>query len=284
MPLRPKGGRVLARGGEGTDLCFVQSTQEVGMAPRSAEATEDFVLRLPDQASKTADQDEEWFEVEYDGETRRLRFHDYAEIYSIPGLYEELIYERLRCESPRVIARLLAQELDRRDVAPAKLRVLDLGAGNGIVAEELSKLGADYFVGVDIIPEAGEAAERDRPGLYEEYVTADLMKLPDETRERLDGSGLNALTCVAALGFGDIPPEVFCEALRRVSTPALVTYTIKEKFLGEEDPSGFSDLVEQLDKDGTLVTLTTERYQHRLSWAGEPLHYIAVVAEKRSNF
>src|SRR4051795_3312355 len=104
------------------------------MTPRSAgpSAPEDFVLHLPDDANRSADQDEEWFEVEYDGETRRLRFHDYAEIYSIPGLYEELIYERLRCESPRVIARLLAQELDRRDVAPAKLRVLDLGAGNGI--------------------------------------------------------------------------------------------------------------------------------------------------------
>lgn len=255
------------------------------MTPRPAgPATGEFELRLPDEASKSADQDEEWFEVEVDGETRRLRFHDYDEIYAIPGLYEELIYERLRCESPRVIARLLAEELDRRDTDPAKLRVLDLGAGNGIVAEEVSKLGADYFVGIDIIPEAAESAERDRPGLYDEYVVADLMKLPDETRERLDSSGLNALTCVAALGFGDIPPAVFCEALRRISTPALVVYTIKEKFLGEEDPSGFSDLVERLEAEGTLVTLKTERYQHRLSWAGEPLHYIAVVAEKRANF
>src|SRR5215212_8707096 len=108
------------------------------MTPRSAgPATGDFVLRLPDEASKSADQDEEWFEVECDGETRRLRFHDYAEIYSIPGLYEELIYERLRCESPRVIARLLAEEMERRDLDASELRVLDLGAGNGIVCEEL---------------------------------------------------------------------------------------------------------------------------------------------------
>jgi SAM-dependent methyltransferase len=256
------------------------------MTPRSADAieTDEFVLRLPDEADKGADQDEEWCEVERDGETRRLRFHDYSDIYSIPGLYERLIYEELRCDSPRVIARLLAGELERRDVDPATLRALDLGAGNGIVAEELARVGVEHLVGIDIIPEAAEAAERDRPGLYDDYVVADLTEDNAEVRARLDSHELNCFTCVAALGFGDIPPEVFIEALRRVNTPSLVAYNIKETFLGEKDPSGFSDLVEKLDAEGSLVTLAKERYQHRLSWAGEPLHYYAVLAEKRQDF
>src|SRR3954469_2201251 len=241
----------------------------------------DFVLRLPDEASATASQDEEWCEVEVDGEMRRLRFHDYSDIYSIPGLYERLIYERLGCQSPRVIAGLLRDELESRDQDPAELRVLDLGAGNGIVAEELSEVGVERFIGVDIIPEAATAAERDRPGLYDEYVVADLLDPNSGASDRLKPKGLNALTCVAALGFGDIPPEVFCEALRQVETPALVAYTIKDAFLGEKDESGSSELVERLEEDGSLVTLTTERYQHRLNWAGEPLHYVAVLAEKR---
>jgi SAM-dependent methyltransferase len=278
-------GTTLVWAGWMADLRMSQSTLEVGMTPQSADPTsaEDFVLRLPDEASKTADQDEEWFEVEQDGETRRLRFHDYSEIYSIPGLYERLIYEELRCESPKVIAGLMADEIARRGDDPASLRVLDLGAGNGIVAEHLQGIGADYFVGVDIIPEAEESAKRDRPGLYDDYVTANLLDYDEGTRKDLDDQGLNAMTCVAALGFGDIPPEVFCEALRRTTTPALVAYTIKEKFLGETDESGFSDLVERLDKDGSLVTLQTKRYQHRLSWAGEPLYYVAVLAEKRAD-
>jgi SAM-dependent methyltransferase len=255
------------------------------MTPRSAAIeTEEFVLRLPDDCDKGADQDEEWCEVERDGETRRLRFHDYADIYSIPGLYERLIYDEMRCESPRVIAGLLAGELERRDIDPASLRVLDLGAGNGIVGEALSNIGIEHLVGIDIIPEAADAAERDRPGLYDEYVVADLTEDNAETRRRLDAHELNAFTCVAALGFGDIPPQVFCEALRRVNTPSLVAYNIKETFLGEKDPSGFSDLVERLDAEGSLVTLAKERYQHRLSWAGEPLHYYAVLAEKRQDF
>ena len=244
----------------------------------------DFVLRLPDEASATASQDEEWCEVEVDGKSRRLRFHDYSDIYSIPGLYERLIYERLGCQSPRVIAGLLRDELESRDQDPSELRVLDLGAGNGIVAEELSRVGVGHLVGIDIIEEAAEAAERDRPGLYDDYVVADLLENSPEVRKRLDDHELNAFTCVAALGFGDIPPQVFCEALRRVNTPSLVVYNIKETFLGEEDPSGFSDLVEGLDEQGSLVTLAKERYQHRLSWAGQPLHYYAVLAEKRADF
>jgi SAM-dependent methyltransferase len=256
------------------------------MTPRFADPieTEDFILRLPDAASKAADQDEEWCEVECDGEVRRLRFHDYSEIYSIPGLYERLIYEELRCDSPRVIAGLLAAEVEKRGIDPASLRTLDLGAGNGIVAEELSKVGIEHLVGIDIIPEAAEAAERDRPGLYADYVVANLLEDSPDTRSRLDAHELNCFTCVAALGFGDIPPEVFCEALRRINTPSLVAYNIKDKFLGEKDPSGFSDMVERLDQEGSLVTLSKQRYQHRLSWAGEPLHYYAVLAEKREDF
>ena len=242
---------------------------------------EDFELRLPDEASASASQDEEWCEVEIDGRTRRLRFHDYSDIYSIPGLYERLIYERLGCQSPRVIAGLLRNELASRGADPADLRVLDLGAGNGIVAEELAESGVEHFVGLDIIQEAADAAERDRPGLYAEYVVADLTDSSSGASERLRPHNLNAFTCVAALGFGDIPPAVFCEALRHIDTPGLVAYTIKDAFLGEKDESGFSDLVERLEEEGVLCTLTRERYQHRLNWAGEPLHYVAVLAEKR---
>jgi predicted TPR repeat methyltransferase len=243
---------------------------------------QDFVLRLPDEASATASQDEEWCEVEVDGKTRRLRFHDYSDIYAIQGLYERLIYERLGCQSPRVIAGLLRDELASREIDAADLRVLDLGAGNGIVAEELADAGVEHFVALDIIPEAAEAAERDRPGLYDEYVVADLLDSSSGAADRLRPQRLNALTCVAALGFGDIPPEVFCEALRQVQTPALVAYTIKDAFLGEKDKSGFSDLVDRLEQEGSLVPITKERYQHRLNWAGEPLHYVAVLAEKRA--
>jgi predicted TPR repeat methyltransferase len=249
-------------------------------SPAEPETTEQFVLRLPDAAKAGADQDEEWCEVVWRGRRRHIRFHDYEAVYSIPGLYEELIYSRLRCESPRVIARMLAAELDRRGQHPRELRVLDLGAGNGIVGRELAGLGVNHLVGVDILEAAATAAERDHPGLYDDYLVGDLGDPGDTAAERLGAHSLNALTCVAALGFGDIPPTVFAEALTRVDAPGLVAFTIKDRFLEESDPSGFEKLVRRLVESGELVVLASERYRHRLSWAGEPLHYVAMLAEK----
>lgn len=41
----------------------------------------------------------------------------------------------------------------------------------------------------------------------------------------------NCLTSVAALGFGDIPPRAFFEALRLVATNGWVALNLKETFL-----------------------------------------------------
>ncbi|MGH3822900.1 MAG: methyltransferase, partial [Pseudonocardiaceae bacterium] len=62
----------------------------------------DFEILLPEVGhDPDLAQDEEWCEVVVEGERRRIRFHDYHEIYSIPGLYERLFYDTLGCESPR---------------------------------------------------------------------------------------------------------------------------------------------------------------------------------------
>ena len=52
-------------------------------------------------------QDKEFCIVEI-GESRKLiRFHDYGEIYNIQGLYEEIFYEKLECQSPALLGGLL---------------------------------------------------------------------------------------------------------------------------------------------------------------------------------
>ena len=56
--------------------------------------------------------------------------------------------------------------------------MLDIGAGNGMVGEQLVDMGAEQVGGVDIIEEAAQALERDRPGIYKDYDVADLTNLP----------------------------------------------------------------------------------------------------------
>lgn len=215
-----------------------------------------------------------------DGEVRRIRFHDYHEIYTVPGLYEQLFYDELKCDSPRTIAGLLGEQLDDTS---ADLRVLDVGAGNGMVGEELDRMGAKHIVGVDIIEEAAEAAKRDRPGIYDDYVVVDLTDVPPATHAELSEHRFNCLTTVAALGFGDIPPEAFTEAYNLVEDGGLIAFNIKEKFVEDGDRSGFEELISQSLENGTMDLQAERRYRHRLSVAGDPLYYMAMVARKRAD-
>ena len=226
-------------------------------------------------------QDAEWCVVRVNGSWRQIRFHDYDELYSVPGLYEKVICEILHCDSPNVVRKLLEVELAQSDTPADKLRVLDLGAGNGMVGEELAELGAKFIVGVDIIDKAVEATERDRPGVYRDYVVADMTALDETQRRALAGYRFNTLTCVAALGFGDIPTRAFASAYNLISPGGWIAFNIKEDFLSNEDPSGFSGLIRAMLEDGTMELRRRQRYQHRLATDHHPLHYVALVGGKR---
>jgi hypothetical protein len=236
-------------------------------------------IALPEPALRL-EQDSEWCVARIDGEWEQVRFHDYDRIYDVEGLYERIFYDVLRCESPAVIRRALADQLEAEAEDPDDLRALDLGAGNGIMGEELIAAGADCVVGVDIIPEAAEAAERDRPGVYDAYEVCDMTDLDDGERERLAGYEFNCLTCVAALGFGDIPPGAFSEAFNLVEAGGWAAFNIKEDFLDGGSSSGFADLIQHGIERGLLDVRHRERYRHRDATDGAPIHYVAFVARK----
>lgn len=240
-------------------------------------------VEFPRDAGGNLAQDQEWCRVRIGDESKHIRFHDYHEIYAIPGLYEHLFYDRLKCCSPRVVSRLLKEEVDRSETDFSELTVLDLGAGNGMVGEALNDLGADCVVGADIIEEAADATDRDRPGVYGDYLVDDLTAPSDSTRAKLARAKFNCLTTVAALGFGDIPPLAFCEAFNAVETPGWVAFNIKEDFLNGADQSGFSVLVDKLTDNGILQIRNRKRYRHRLSVDGSALYYVACVGIKRGD-
>jgi len=244
-------------------------------------AEKPFEISFPEGRPGEFDQDEEFCEVVIDDEPRRIRFHDYDQIFQIPGLYEQLFYAELECDSPRTIAGLIGEQVDNDSAA--ELRVLDVGAGNGMVGEELDRMGAQHIVGVDIIPEAKEAAERDRPGVYDDYFVVDLTDVSAGDFEQMQAQGFNCLTTVAALGFGDIPPEAFTTAYNLVDDGGLIAFNIKERFVSDGDRSGFENLISSALDDGTMVLEAERRYRHRLAVSGNPLHYIAMVARKRAD-
>ena len=238
------------------------------------------MVALPEPSSSMT-QDAEWCLVRVDGDWRQIRFHDYDQVYAVPGLYEKLFYDILGCDSPHVVRELLEAELSACAAPPEQLRVLDLGAGNGMVGEELADMGAESLVGVDIIEEAAEATERDRPGLYENYHVLDMTDLNEGEQRELAACDFNALTCVAALGFGDIPTKAFTTAFNLVRLGGWIAFNIKEDFLANGDRSGFSGLIRSMMDDGKLKVRQRRRYQHRLSTDRKPLYYEAIVGVKK---
>lgn len=236
-------------------------------------------IRFP-QSRPGMDQDEAWCEVLLDGEWHRFRFHDYDEIYQHPGLYETLFYRTLRCNSPVKVVGLLDDLLNEYRQQRDPLKAFDVGAGNGMVGEALQSAGIRDILGLDIIPEAKSAAERDRPWVYNDYQVADLTALPERVEESIRKRKCNLLTTVAALGFGDIPDLAFLKALDLVETPAWLAFNIKEDFLDNEEADGFAGLINRLKRDKIIRIEATRRYRHRISYRGEPLYYVAVVASK----
>ncbi len=243
-----------------------------------------FVLHLPaSRARDGLDQDQEWCELEIDGKRRRIRFHDYATIYSVPGLYERLFSELLECSSPDVVCDLLREELDRAGVDPTGYAALDFGAGNGMVGECLARIGFGTIVGIDLLPEARAAAMRDRPEIYEDYRALDLSALRAGERAELESYGFDCMVCVAALGFGDVPPKAFATAFNLVGSPGWLAFNLRDRFLEDGDPAGFGALLERMRAEGVIEECARTRYTHRMSVAGKPLDYIAIIAKKHRN-
>ncbi len=238
-----------------------------------------FSIELPDAPPRPQDEETVVVRLE-DGREEEIRLHEYARMYSTPGLYESVVQDLLESRSPQHVSAMMADEWRRLGHRLNELRVLDVGAGNGVVGELLAKEGVDFLVGLDNIPEAEAAAERDRPGIYSAYLTADLTALGSAEREQLVSYGFNGLTCVGALGFGDIPPEAFAQALNLTGDGSLIGFTIKEDFLQDGAKEGFAGFIQSLVDRGRLEVLRRERFRHRRAVTGESLYYVAVVGLK----
>ncbi|MCK5542006.1 MAG: class I SAM-dependent methyltransferase [Desulfobacterales bacterium] len=225
----------------------------------------------------------EYFFIEKNGKKEKVTFHEYDKIYSIPGLYEGLFYDKLKCNSPAVVGGLINKYYQKNNLDTSDLNILDIGAGNGIMGEELKNIGVNSITGLDIIEEAESSAMRDRPDVYTEYYTADLLDLSDPHEVALTNAKFNGMTIVAALGFDDIPAQAFAAGYNYVSSPGLFAFNIKEDFIAKKDHTGFSKLINDMVDEDILDIKEKHRYQHRLCQDGTPLYYYAIVAEKKDD-
>ena len=194
------------------------------------------------------------------------------------GLYEEVLYDHLKCASPEVVCTHLDSAMNGD---PIKMRVLDFGAGNGMVGERLKegfgmwKLWSGWISSPrPAMPPKGTA-----PGVYDQYYVMDLSRPDREKSGLLEKWDFNALVTVAALGYGDIPTKAFINAFNIIEPGGWVAFNIKDRFLSQDDETGYRDTIDLMMGE-SLEVMANTRYRHRYSLAGEPLYYHAIVGRK----
>jgi predicted RNA methylase len=216
-----------------------------------------FTVRFPPQ--EQGGPDEETFEVAFpDGRVERMTMHDYGRVYAVPGLYEEVVQRMLGCATPDRVAALLARGAREAGWAPGDVRVLDLGAGNGVSGEAVAAAGMRPVAAVDTEPAARAATLRDRPALYDLVLTGDVAAL--------DGAAIrtlrpNALALVGALGDEHVDATGVRAAAALLEPDALVAYAHPDY----EDDAALRSALAEL---GEVAELHRERYVHRRTSSG----------------
>jgi hypothetical protein len=213
-----------------------------------------------------------------DGRTEELRLHDYERIYELPGVYEQIVQERLGCRSPDEIASMLGDVVDALGWDRPQIRVLDVAAGNGVSGQALVAHGLTPVIGTDIVPAARDAALRDRPGVYDTYLTLDLLALTPDQEAAIRAKRPNVLACVAPVGehTQQLPPPALAAAAGLLAPDALVAYMHDPSF-GTPDqitPAFWSD---RLGPGARSEVLERRRYLHRYTVNGVPFEMDGVV-------
>lgn len=225
-----------------------------------------------------------WIEYGLAGARRRIGFHDYGAIYAVPGLYERVFYDVLGMSTVGVVVELYVDAVAAAGLDPAAQRVLDLGAGNGAAGAALRDAGVGHVVGLDLEPEAREAARRDRPGAYDDYLVGDLAAWTEDELAALRERRFTAMVAVAALGIGHVPPAVLQRAIDAVDPGGLFAFAVLPPLLpGSDDEAGratgYPDFLDALFRDGA-EQLARREYVHRRTADGAPQDAIAFAGRR----
>lgn len=243
----------------------------------------DFEIQLPEtEIVRNLPIQEEFFWLSQNRKERKLRVHDYAQIYQIPHLYEHLM-EKLQAKSHIVLSSLLIDRVTQAGGDVKDLIVLEVGAGSGMVGKALADLGIKSITGIDILPEAAQAAKRQCPGVYENYYVEDLTNLSETAQESLRSRGFNCMVCASALTSNHVPPLGLASAFNLIAPNSWIAFNVKKELWEEKGEASFVAWNPWVAETDIFEIVQSHEYQHRFHMDGSPIYYIAIIGTKRAN-
>ena len=243
----------------------------------------DFEIQLPEtEIVRNLPIQEEFFWLSQNGNEGKLRLHDYAQIYRIPHLYEYLM-AKLQAKSHIVLSSLLIDKVTKADGDVKDMIVLEVGAGSGMLGQALADLGVKSITGIDILPEAAQAAKRVCPGVYENYYVEDLTNLSSTARNALSSRGFNCMVCGSALTSNHIPPLALATAFNLIAPNGSIAFNVQKEHWEEKGEASFVAWHPWVAKTDFFEITQMQDYQHRFHMDGRSLYYKAMIGTKRSN-
>ncbi len=148
--------------------------------------------------------------------------------------YETDLEHDFAWSSPQAAAKVLARFVDN------DVRVLDAGAGTGLVGSELAKLGFNNLVAMDL--SRGMLDKANRKNVYQELRQMVMGEPLDFITDLFD-----AVISVGVLTLGHAPSSSFDELVRITKPGGYVVFTLRPDVY---ENNGFKDKMDELESKG----------------------------------
>lgn len=204
-----------------------------------------------------------------DGKEQIIKSWEYSTIYSFPYLYRRLYCDLLNYQCVEVLGKLLFKHAPKKINA---LHVLDVACGSGLMGKflkENSPIKIETLVGVDILPEAIMALNRDYPNIYDKtLVVKDEVDL-----KSISNLSFNCL--VISGGASHIQYEQVKKYIERINENGYVVFNLLI-----EDASGRREqILKWLNEN--LSFCESEIYDHRKLVNGNIVRHEAFLYKKK---
>lgn len=129
-----------------------------------------------------------------------------------------------------------------------QIKIIDAGAGTGLIGVELKKLGYTNLCALDISAEMLKEAEKKE--VYTEFICTSLNGQPIP---QIKSRQFDALICGGALITGRIGSSAFVEMIRMVQTDGVLCFNIMK-----EELEHYQEMMTELEKAGEWTCMSKE--------------------------
>jgi len=182
----------------------------------------------------------QWVYAAENSEELSRRYDRWAKDYD-SDLTDEFDYQGPRCTGELFVK-----------YVPRKARVLDAGAGTGLMGEALAKHGYKDLVAMDL--SSGMLAEARKKNVYQEFHQMAMGGPLDFATDSFD-----AVVCVGTLTVAHAPASSFDELVRITRPGGYIVFTMRPDTY---ENSGFKEKQSALETEGKWQLVeVTEKYQ-----------------------